>query len=66
MPLIIDEFKHRAAAVNLSFNELCRRAGIARSTFQRWTAGTVKPTIENLERIDSVLRRAEIEKNAPV
>lgn len=53
-----EEIKVRANRAGISVAELCRRAGVARSTFLRWEAGS-QPLIGNLDRVMEELARAE-------
>lgn len=48
----------RARVAGLSIKEVCRRAGIAQSTFARWKAGTTSPRLDVCNRIVAVIRAA--------
>lgn len=41
----------RARTAGLSMAEVCRRAGIAQSTFSRWKSGTTEPTLDVYRRL---------------
>jgi transcriptional regulator with XRE-family HTH domain len=43
--LTAQEIETAAREAGLSMAEVCRRAGIAQSTFTRWKRGTTEPTI---------------------
>ena len=52
------EIEQRAKSKGLSIADVCRRAGIAVSTFQRWKAGKTAPTLTVYQRIEAVLAQA--------
>lgn len=52
-------FARRARAVGMSVNELCRRAKVAPSTFQRMRTGQVEPSLGTINKLLAVLERAE-------
>lgn len=54
----IIELEREANRLGISANELCRRAGIARSTWTRWKAGVTSPRLEIWRRIERVLEEA--------
>lgn len=45
------EIEARAKAAGLTLVEVCRRAGIAPSTFSRWKAGKTEPTLDIYRRL---------------
>lgn len=48
----------RARSAGLTIPQLCDRAKINRSTWQRWKAGKVGPTVTTWERVKQVLEDA--------
>jgi transcriptional regulator with XRE-family HTH domain len=44
--LTASEIEAEAAAAGLSMAEVCRRAGVAQSTFTRWKSGKTEPTLD--------------------
>ena len=56
---VVEELEARAKAVGLSLNEVCRQAGVARSTFTRWKSGDHTPTIRVLQKMDEVVSDEE-------
>lgn len=53
------DIEAKAKAAGLTIAELCRRAGIAQSTFSRWKAGDTKPTIGVYERLCEAAQPSE-------
>ena len=53
------QLERRAKALSISVADLCQKAGIARSTFQRMKAGTVEPTLTTLRDLLRVIEKAE-------
>ena len=53
------QLERRAKAAGISVAELCHKAGIARSTFQRMKAGVVEPSLSTLRSLLRVIERAE-------
>lgn len=51
----VAEVEDRAKALDLPLDELCRRAGIALSTFYHWKAGDNEPTLPLIRRIEAAL-----------
>jgi transcriptional regulator with XRE-family HTH domain len=45
-----------ARAAGLTMTEVCRRAGLAQSTFTRWKAGKTAPTLEAYRKLLQVVR----------
>lgn len=45
----------KAKDAGLSIADVCKRAGIAQSTFSRWKAGRTSPTLTIYQRIEAVL-----------
>lgn len=56
---IVAEIERRASAAGISISEVSKRAGLARSTFQRWKAGETDPTTSALRKIYEVLASEE-------
>lgn len=54
----ISEIEERAKGFGLSINELCKRAGIDRSTFTKWKSGKSKPNMETYTSIQNALKEA--------
>lgn len=46
-----EQIEASAAAAGISMAEVCRRAGIAQSTFGRWKNGRTEPTMAVYRRI---------------
>ncbi len=55
------DIETRAKAAGLSIDELCKRAQIARSTFQRMKSGEVDPQVGTVNRLLEIV--AEEERN---
>lgn len=53
------EMEAKARAAGLSMNETCRRAGLHRSLFTKWKAGTKGLTLDSYDRLMAVIRDAE-------
>lgn len=45
----------KAKVAGLSIADVCKRAGIAQSTFSRWKAGKTAPTLTIYQRIEAAL-----------
>ncbi len=58
--LPVQEIESRAAAIGASLNEVCRRAGGARSTYTRWKSGETQPNYRLLTRMLDALSDMEI------
>ena len=56
---IVENLKDRAQRAGVSMATVCKRAGVAQSTFTRWKAGTYEPTMRKLRRMQDVLTEAE-------
>lgn len=53
------DLEKRAAAAGLSTAEMCKRAGVAVSTFTRWKGGKTQPTLDVYRRLrDATAQRA--------
>lgn len=52
---LIRDIEAQARAKKLSISKICERAGIARSTYQRWKKGISDPSISAINRIYDVL-----------
>lgn len=53
------DLEQRAKDAGISVGDLCQRAGIARSTFQRWKSGETMPQMRVYQRLEAVLLEAE-------
>ena len=62
---LVEKLEARAKAVGLSLNEVCRQAGVARSTFTRWKSGDHTPTIRVLQKMDAVVSEQEAAVTEP-
>jgi predicted transcriptional regulator len=51
----VNQLEARAHALGLGTAELCKLAGIAPSTFNRWKAGETSPTFATISKVESVL-----------
>jgi predicted transcriptional regulator len=49
------DIEQRARKLGLSINEVCRRAGVAVSIFQRWKQGVTEPNLSSYRRICEVV-----------
>lgn len=49
------DIEAKASAVGLTMAEVCRRAGIAHSTFTRWKAGRTEPTLDVYRKLRDVV-----------
>jgi transcriptional regulator with XRE-family HTH domain len=52
------DLEQRAAAAGISTTEMCRRAGVAVSTFTRWKAGKTEPTLDVYRRLRDATAQA--------
>lgn len=52
---LIADAESRAQAGGLSIDDLCKAAGIARSTWQRWKSGATEPTMRTWRRVEDAL-----------
>lgn len=59
VPQEVRRIAEKAAELGLTGKELCRAAGVARSTWTRAVKGHHSPTLSTLERLGRVLRQAE-------
>jgi transcriptional regulator with XRE-family HTH domain len=50
------EVESLAREAGLTMNEVCRRAGVARSIFTRWKGGETTPSLENYQRMVRAVR----------
>lgn len=62
-PITPELIEAQAKAVGVSINQLCRRAGVARSIFTRWKAGITSPSVENVNRLIAALKAAAGERD---
>lgn len=53
------EFEGAARAKGLTISEICKRAGKARSIFDRWKSGETAPTLTTLKAFNRVLEAEE-------
>lgn len=56
---ILDGMERRAEALGLSMCEVCRRSGVAHTTYYRWRLGQTLPSMRILQRLDSGLAESE-------
>lgn len=54
------DIERMAAEAGITVPELCRRAGIAHTTFYRWKRDETQPTLRIYERIRKALREAVV------
>lgn len=52
---VVEDLEAQARAAGKSISEVCREAGVARSTFTRWKSGDNAPNIRTLRKIQEVL-----------
>lgn len=55
---MVEDLEAQARARGLSISEVCRQAGVARSTFTRWKSGDNEPNVRTLQKISDVLKAA--------
>ena len=48
---LVTSLEARAREAGISINALCRKAGVARSTFSRWKAGRTEPQLRIYRRL---------------
>jgi transcriptional regulator with XRE-family HTH domain len=53
-----DEIYLRARASGISISDLCKRAGVAHTTFYRWRAGESSPNLDVYCRLRDALKAA--------
>lgn len=53
----IADMDARLKAAGVSASEVCREAGVARSTWTRWKSGEVAPNTATLSRVSEVVDR---------
>ncbi len=54
-----DDMESRRTTAGLTIQEICRRSGIAETTYHRWRKSQVEPSLANLRAVMRVLRRRE-------
>src|SRR4051794_24907517 len=59
------DLEKRAQQRGLSIADVCRSAGVARSTLMRWKQGATSPRVRVYRRVLSVLEVSERKKKAP-
>ena len=52
---VVEDLEAQAREAGKSISEVCREAGVARSTFTRWKSGSHEPNIRTLQKISDVL-----------
>lgn len=52
----LQEIQQQAEAVGTNLTEVCRRAGVSRSTPQRWLDGDGGPTLATLTKLREALK----------
>lgn len=57
---LISEIEKDCQRLGMTYAELCKAAGITPATFWRWRTGKGSPLVSNLERIRTVLDRAQL------
>jgi len=55
---VVEDLEAQARARGLSISEVCREAGVARSTFTRWKSGDHTPNFRTIQKISDVLTAA--------
>jgi transcriptional regulator with XRE-family HTH domain len=55
LPLSPAEIEALAGSAGLSMAEVCRRAGLAQSTFTRWKSGKTEPTLDAYRKLIQVV-----------
>ena len=53
------DIEAKAVEMGLTMGEVCRRAGIAHSTFTRWKAGRTEPTLDVYRKLRDVVAAAD-------
>lgn len=51
----IEAIASRAFRLRKSIRQVCKRAGVAPSTFSRWRSGSVAPTQDTIDRLNEAL-----------
>ena len=52
---VVEDLEAQAHEAGKSISEVCRQAGVARSTFTRWKSGDNTPNIRTIQKILDVL-----------
>lgn len=60
-----EQVEAMALDAGLTITEACRRANVARSTFTRWKAGEVDPSIGIVRRIIEAIQNAAADLDQP-
>ena len=58
----LEELTRQAEAVGTNLSELCRRAGVSRSTPQRWISGDGGPTLATINKLRDALREVAADR----
>lgn len=58
-PITPNLIENAAKAAGLSMNQLCHKAGVARSAFTRWKNGTSEPVVGTVNKMILVIRGEE-------
>ncbi len=53
---VVEDLEAQAREAGKSISEVCRQAGVARSTFTRWKSGDNEPNVRTLQKISDVLK----------
>lgn len=59
MMQIVHDIESRAKRAGIPLKKLCDQAGVSVSTFNRWKAGTVGPTLRKIQALSDELDRHE-------
>ena len=52
---VVEALEAQAREAGKSISEVCRQAGVARSTFTRWKSGSHEPNMRTIQKISDVL-----------
>lgn len=55
---MIRDLEAQARAKGLSISDVCQEAGVARSTFTRWKAGSHEPNMRTFQKISEAIAAA--------
>ncbi len=56
---VVEDLEAQAREAGKSISEVCREAGVARSTFTRWKSGDHTPNIRTIQKLSAVLPKPE-------
>ena len=57
----IESIASRAFRLRKSIRQICKRAGVAPSTFSRWRSGVVDPTQDTIDKLNAAIDEFERE-----